>query len=123
MSQLDTERFRTALLEERQRVVDAISYLHEEHPGSLEDETAEVIGTSDNHLAETASATVDREIDYTLEENSEHVLAEIDGALARIEQGSFGICRTCGQPIGEERLAALPYTTQCIDCKRKAERG
>jgi len=119
---IDTEHFRQALLEERQRVVDAISYLHEENPGSLEDETAEVLGTSDNHLAETASATVDREIDYTLEENSEHVLAAIDGALARIEQGSFGICRTCGQPIGEERLAALPYTTQCIDCKRKAER-
>ena len=119
---IDTERFRQALLEERQRVVDAISYLHEENPGSLEDETEETVGLSDNHLAETASATVDREIDYTLEENSEHVLAEIDEALARIKAGTFGICRTCGRPIAEERLLALPYTTQCIDCKRKAER-
>jgi RNA polymerase-binding protein DksA len=123
MIQLDTESYRQALLEERQRVVDAISYLHEEKPGSLEDETSEIVGSSDNHLAETASATVDREIDYTLEENSEHVLSEIDGALARIEAGTFGTCRTCGQPIDVERLAALPYTTQCIDCKRKAERG
>jgi len=123
MSQLDTDRLRQALLEERQRVVDAISYLHEENSGSLEDETSEIVSNSDNHLAETASATVDREIDYTLEENSEHVLSEIDEALARIEAGNFGTCRTCGQPIGEERLAALPYTTQCIDCKRKAERG
>src|SRR5256885_2904595 len=88
VSQLDTERFRRALVEERQRVVDAISYLHEENSGSLSDETSEIVGSSDNHLAETASATVDREIDYTLEENSEHVLSEIDGALARIEAGS-----------------------------------
>jgi RNA polymerase-binding protein DksA len=121
MSPIDTERFRTILLEERQRVWDAISYLHEETPGSLEEQIEET--TLDNHLAETASATLDREIDYTLEENSEHVLAEIDGALARIEEGTYGTCRTCGQPIAEERLEAIPYATQCIDCKRREERG
>jgi DnaK suppressor protein len=123
MTQIDTDRFRSILLEERQRVVDAISYLHEETPGSLEEETEEMIGSVDNHLAETASATLDREIDYTLEENSEHVLAEIEGALERIQAGTYGICRTCGQPISEERLEAIPYATQCIDCKRREERG
>jgi DnaK suppressor protein len=123
MSPIDTERFRTILVEERQRVWDAISYLHEETPGSLEDETEEIVGSVDNHPAETASATLDREIDYTLEENSEHVLAEIDQALARIEAGTYGTCRTCGRPISEERLEAIPYATQCIDCKRKEERA
>jgi RNA polymerase-binding protein DksA len=123
MTQLDTERFRTILVEERQRVLDAISYLHEETPGSLADETEEIVGSADNHPAETASATLDREIDYTLEENSEHVLEEIEGALERIESGTYGICRTCGQPISEERLEAIPYATQCIDCKRREERG
>ena len=123
MSPIDTDRFRTMLLDERQRVVDAISYLHEETPGSLEDETEEIIGSSDNHPAEAASATLDREIDYTLEENSEHVLVEIDAALARIQEGTYGICRTCGKPISEERLEAIPYATQCIDCKRREERG
>ena len=123
MTQLDTERFRTILVEERQRVLDAISYLHEETPGSLEDETEEIVGSVDNHPAETASATLDREIDYTLEENSEHVLTEIEAALQRIEEGTYGTCRTCGQPISEERLEAIPYATQCIDCKRREERG
>ena len=103
------------------RVVDAISYLHEENPGSLEDETAEVIGSSDNHLAETASATVDREIDYTLEENSEHVLAEIDAALRRIEDGTYGQCTNCGKQISPERLEARPWATLCIDCQRQRE--
>ena len=123
MSQVDTDHFRQKLLEERQRVVEAISYLHEENPGSIEDETDEVVGSVDNHLADTATVTVDREIDYTLEENSEHVLREIDAALQRIEDDSFGICRTCGKPIEPERLELLPYATQCIDCKRRAGRG
>ena len=73
---VDVEQFRTLLDEERRRVLDAIEYLHKENPGSIEDETEEM--PIDNHLAETATATLDREIDYTLEENSEHVLAAID---------------------------------------------
>ena len=123
MSAVDTERFRGMLLEERKRVADAIEYLHEETPGSLEDETEEIVGSVDNHLAETASATLDREIDYTLEGNAEQVLASIDAALARIEDGTYGPCETCGRPISEERLEAIPYATQCIECKRKGERG
>ena len=123
MSAVDTARFEQILREERQRVCDAISYLHEETPGSLEDETEEIIGGSDNHLGETATATLDREIDYSLEENSEQVLRAIDVALRRIDEGTYGICETCGQPISEERLEAIPYATQCIDCRRKGERG
>ena len=122
MSVVDTTRFEQILREERQRVLDAISYLHEETPGSLADETEEIIGNSDNHLGDTATATLDREIDYSLEENSEHVLRAIDGALQRITEGTFGICESCGQPISEERLEAIPYATQCIDCRRKGER-
>ena len=123
MSAIDTRHFRGILEEERQRVLDAISYLHEEAPGSLEDETEEIVGSSDNHLGETATATLDREIDYSLEENSEQVLKAIEAALERIEDGTFGICQTCGEAISEERLEAIPYATQCIDCRRKGERA
>ena len=121
---IDTEHFRIELLQERERVQAAIANLRDSHPGSLDDEVEEVTGTFDNdHLGETATATLDREIDYTLEENAEHLLSAIDGALQRIEEGTYGTCRTCGQEIGAERLDALPYTVQCIDCKRKEERG
>ena len=121
---VDTERFRQTLLEERARVVGAIEYLHEENPGSLEDETGELVsGSADNHMGDTATETFDRELDQGLEENSEHVLAAIDAALARIEAGTFGTCERCGQPIAEARLEALPYATLCIDCKRRSERG
>jgi RNA polymerase-binding protein DksA len=118
---IDTEQFRTRLIEERKRVKEAIDYLHEENPGSVQDETQD--STADNHPADVATVTFDRELDYSLEENEERLLGAIDAALGRIDDGSFGICRTCVQPIGAERLEALPWTTQCIDCKRKEERG
>lgn len=117
---VDVQRFKELLEEERRRVVDAIEYLHKENPGSIEDETDDE--TTDDHIAETATVTLDREIDYTLEENSEHVLSEIEGALKRIEEGTYGTCVNCGKPITEERLAAIPWATYCIDCKRLQER-
>ncbi len=121
MSTIDTELLRKKLLEERKRVADAIEYLHQENPGSIEDETEEV--RHDNHLAETATVTHDRAVDYTLEEISGQVLVAIDAALTRIDEGTFGTCERCGQPILPERLEARPWATLCIDCKRKDERG
>lgn len=118
---VDVARFQELLEEERQRVLDAIEYLHKENPGSIEDETDDE--TTDNHIAETATVTLDREIDYTLEENSENVLLGIDGALERIQEGTYGTCLNCGKQIAADRLAAIPWATHCIDCKRLEERG
>jgi RNA polymerase-binding protein DksA len=122
MSAVDIDRFRQRLLDERQRVLDAIENLHTENPGSISEETEELT-FQDNHLGDVATATFDREMASSLEENSSHVLAEIDAALARIEDGTYGVCEKCGKPIGEERLEALPWATLCIDDKRKQERG
>ena len=121
MSAIDTDRFREALLEERQRVEAALQNLHEESSGTLYEDAGEETAY-DNHLADTATETYDRELDYTLEENSEHVLAEIDAALTRIENGTYGKCTNCGKQIPEERLEALPWATLCIDCQRDQER-
>jgi RNA polymerase-binding protein DksA len=118
---IDTELFRKRLIEERKRVQEAIDYLHEENPGSIQDETQD--STADNHPGDMATVTFDRELDYTLEENEGRLLQAIDAALTRMDDGSYGACVSCGQPIGAERLEALAWTTQCIDCKRKEERG
>jgi DnaK suppressor protein len=123
VTSIDTEHFRTALLEERQRVQHALATLRDEHSGSLDDEVEEVAATSDNHLAETASATLGREIDYTLGDNAEQVLSEIDAALQRIDEGTYGTCANCGGEIPGERLEANPWALLCIDCKRKTEGG
>lgn len=114
---MNVERFRELLLEERKRVSDSIEYLQYENAGSMEDEAPET------GLADTATVTVDREMDFSLEENSYQILGEIDAALERIEGGTFGNCARCGKPIGEERLEAMPYAMLCIECKRLEERG
>ena len=120
MSAIDANRFREALTEERQRIQAALDNLHEENPGSITDETGED-AVYDNHLADTATVTYDRELDYTLEENAEHVLADIDSALERIDDGSYGECTNCSREIPPERLEARPWATLCIDCQRTRE--
>ena len=120
MTAIDTDRFKEMLVEERRRVQLAIENLHESHPGTITDETGDD-AVYDNHLADTATETYDRELDYTLEENAEHVLADIDAALKRIDDGTYGTCTNCGKQIPEERLEARPWATLCIDCQRKLE--
>jgi DnaK suppressor protein len=124
MSAVDTERFRELLLERRAAVANALDNLHRENAGSLEDETGELVsGSADQHMADTATETVEREIGNTLEEHDERLLGEIDAALARIEAGTYGKCVNCGAQIPAERLEAMPWATLCIDCKRLEERG
>jgi len=119
---VDTERFRKSLLDERERLTSTLDHLHEANSGSLEEETEEET-YDNNHLADSATATLEREIDYTLEENAENLVRAIDQALERIENGTYGKCERCGQQIAEERLEAIPHATRCIDCQRLAERG
>lgn len=109
---MNVDRFRELLLDEHRRVSEAIGYLQQENASSQADEAPE---TGD---ADTATVTVDREVDYTLEGHSERVLQEIEAALQRIEEGTYGLCQNCGKPIAEERLEAMPYATLCIECKR-----
>ncbi|HET7807828.1 MAG TPA: TraR/DksA C4-type zinc finger protein [Gaiellaceae bacterium] len=118
---IDTGHFKERLLAERARVQEALDYIHEENRGQLEDDREEI--PSDNHPGDAATSTFDRELDATLEGNEERLLQAIDAALQRIENGTYGICRSCGKPIDPERLEALPWTTQDIDCKRREERG
>lgn len=118
MSAGDLDGYRARLEEERARVVHAIGFLERSNPGTVEDETEE----ESLDLADAATATHDREVDYTLGENAQHLLRAIDDALARIEAGSYGACVDCGAPIAPERLDAVPQAARCIDCQRRVER-
>jgi DnaK suppressor protein len=124
MSALDVDHFRKLLLERREAVSAALDNLHKENARSLEDATGELVsGSADQHMADTATETVEREIGNTLEEHDERLIEAIDAALLRIEKGTYGKCVNCGAQIPEERLEAMPWATLCIECKRKEERG
>jgi DnaK suppressor protein len=122
VSEIDVAACRERLVAERDRLVHAVGHLHDENAGSIEDELGEVsTGGVDNHMADTASATYERELDSVFEEGAQHVLGEVEAALARLEDGSYGSCDACGKPIGAERLAAIPWARLCIDDQRRAE--
>jgi RNA polymerase-binding transcription factor DksA len=114
--------YRKSLLEEKERLSAALEYLHAENPGAEEEQALE-LSSLEEHLAEAGSVTLEREIDYSLEEVVNERLTAISEALERIEQGNFGRCVSCAAAIAAERLTALPWASLCIDCKRREERG
>ena len=68
-----------------------------------------------------ANLETDRNFLLRIRDRERKLILKIKEALARIEDGAFGICEECGEEISEERLKARPVTTLCIDCKTKAE--
>jgi DnaK suppressor protein len=114
----DLDRRREELLELRTEVLGAAHDLvtDDDDPSELSS------AAGDQHLGDHASEMHDREIDESLEENAEQLVHEIDLAVRRIDEGTYGTCASCGQPIPEERLEAVPYATLCVSCRRLEER-
>jgi RNA polymerase-binding protein DksA len=119
-TRLDLDHFRGELKKELEQLKSARASVN--HLGSLIEETGD-LSTGADELADNATETYMRELDEGLGENADHLIAEIQAALARIEDGSYGTCIVCGKPIDAERLEAVPYATLCIDDKRAQERG
>jgi DnaK suppressor protein len=118
---VDLDRFRQELEHERDRLVSARARVN--HTESLTDESGDLATGPGDHLADNATDTYLRELDEGLEENADHLLDEIEQALGRIADGTYGTCVACGRQIDEERLEAVPWATLCIDDKRAQERG
>jgi RNA polymerase-binding protein DksA len=115
------EALKQRLLDERERLSREIAELDADLSESLEDSSEE--SPYDQHMAETAGVTLDREVDLTLQENARAALAQIERALMKLENGSYGRCNKCGKPIGAARLEIMPFATLCVDCKRLEERS
>ena len=119
---IDADHFRAELEQHRERLRSTIAH-HDIGNSSLTEESGELMSSSaDNHLADTASETYDREFDEGLEEDAQDQLRDVEAALQRIEDGTYGTCSVCGKKIPVERLEAVPWTTLCIDDARKLAR-
>ncbi len=110
---MDTDAARDILTGERERIVSDLAQLREGRGG---DGSARLDQGPDD-----AVATYAHELDEGLEVELQGSLDEVDAALARIGDGSYGTCVDCGQPIAESRLAAVPSAARCIDCQRARE--
>ncbi|MCX8032998.1 MAG: TraR/DksA C4-type zinc finger protein [Thermoleophilia bacterium] len=117
---IDLDMIRRRLQSERDRLVQELADLDADLAKALDSYSDE--GPYDQHMAEMATATLDREIDLTLQGNARATLARIRRALEKLEEGTYGLCDKCGEPIPEERLEAVPFATLCLRCKRLEER-
>jgi YteA family regulatory protein len=119
-------------MEDHTRYTKLIDTLREERKNSLETATElfngdmrESLGELsliDNHPADIATEVYERSRDVAQHDRLVHRVEAIDVALARFEQGEYGICEHCGQQIPLERLEVLPYTTVCTECSREEEK-
>jgi DnaK suppressor protein len=75
--------------------------------------------TRQGDLADQASGNNEVHIQLKLKQTDAKILQAIEEALGRIESGSYGVCRDCGQQVAPARLEAIPWTRVCISCKEK----
>jgi RNA polymerase-binding transcription factor DksA len=114
MRDVDTQNARTRLIAQRDEVTARIASI----AADLDAVAAASAGSNidDEHDPEGASVAFEREQLAAIRAQDERQLGEIDQALRRVEAGEYGRCEACGEPIADERLAALPATRWCVNC-------
>ena len=121
MRSRDLDKFRTRLLEERERILDNVK----EHESQVR-QYDEIEGrVHSNHMADQGTDEFRHEQAIRLLQSENRFMYRIEDALQRIEDGTYGKCELCDKAINKERLTALPYTRFCIECAEKedAKRG
>jgi len=109
---MEVERYRTQLLHKRGELLRGtaakpLQWTMENNSGRQGD------------MADQASGTNEVHIQLKLKQTDAKTLQAIEEALQRIEEGTYGLCRDCGEPIADARLDAIPWTRVCISCKEK----
>ena len=113
---------RDRLTEERERLQHIRTGFDAEHlHDQSEDESTSELSHLAQHSADVATETFEREKDFSILEQVEAELADVDRALRRLDDGSYGTCEACGQSIGDDRLEAMPAARFCVAHQSEAE--
>ncbi|MDN3357357.1 TraR/DksA C4-type zinc finger protein [Actinomadura sp. DC4] len=102
------------LAAERTRTLERIEALNHDRDGIIDSTVS--TGVDDEHDPEGATIAFERSQIESLLDQSQRHLSELDRALRQLEEGGYGTCESCGQPIAPERLAARPTASTCIAC-------
>jgi RNA polymerase-binding transcription factor DksA len=120
MTRAELEGYRQQLRALWRRIGQDRSQLSEEARQGTGGEASGGLSDVPTHLADLGSREAEEELTLDLLHNEEQILAEIQDALARIEQGTFGVCEGCHGAIPRERLLVLPYARRCVACADRA---
>ena len=109
---MDVAQYKDALLRKRSEVLAAGASVKPI-------QTTEGTSSRQGDLADQATGNNEVHIQLKLKQTEAKILQAIEEALWRVEQGSYGVCRDCGEPVAAARLNAIPWTRVCITCKEK----
>ena len=121
MDQKDLDFFKKLLLKKIAQTSDDVEAIENTSRNDARDTASEDRSTYSLHMADHGTDAMEREKSLLLAQRGGDYIDYLNEALQRIEDGTFGICRTCKGPIGRGRLEAVPTATQCISCKSKRE--
>jgi DnaK suppressor protein len=108
----NVEELRQMLLEEREAL--------QRESQNLSIVSGESLGYG-NHMADDATQAFDQAAGLALQRGLKETLRQVDEALARFENGTYGVCGRCGEPIDIARLEALPHVSRCFRCQQHSE--
>ena len=114
------KHFRQLLITERAKLADEIKSIAHDVSTSPRDASGDLSGYT-VHMADMAADTYDRELSMNIVSSEQELLYQIDDALKRIDEGTFGLCQQCNQPVAMSRLRAMPSASLCINCQRTRE--
>ena len=112
--------YKKILLKTKDQIAGDIRNLSEDNSGSGNDRGGDVSGHA-LHMADVATDMYDREFTLGLASNDRELLYEVDEALLRIKDGTFGTCVQCKKPVPATRLKAIPHARLCLKCQKKLE--
>lgn len=113
--------FRKLIIARRNEIIDDLGDRNETMKQSQKEASGDISGYT-YHMADVATDNYDREFSLGIASNERQLLYELDDALKRIEEGSFGLCEECKRVITKTRLKAIPYTRHCLSCQEKREK-
>ncbi len=122
MDKKDLQFFRALLLKKREETLKNVDYLKSVLNSTNQEASGDHSAYS-FHMADQGTDAMEREKAFLFISRDEKYLKQIDSALERIENGTYGICRVTGKEISKERLEAVPTTTISYEAKVKAEKA
>ncbi len=118
----DAVKYKKLLLDLRDHLIDGVNFLATDNlKRSSREASGELSGYS-LHMADAGTDNFDREFALSLVSNEQEALYEIEEALKRLEQSTYGLCGMCEKPIRKERLQAVPFARLCVNCQSEVEK-
>ncbi len=121
MNKKDREEFKKLLLRRRAQLSSEVEKMAEETLRHNRQDAAGDLSSMPIHMADIASDNFEKELNLDFIQMESAEVRDMDEALARIEQGTFGTCESCDKAIRRARLRAMPHARLCIGCKREEE--